>query len=179
MEFLILLVIIIFIIGSLSAGSKKNNYKRYIKNSSYEKNQLYRDEQLLVSAQAFQYSKRKLLNSHEKSIYWTLVKLLKNDYCINPQASLGEVITCENADGHKAINSKRSDFLITDKQFNPVAVIEYYGEGHYQGNYEIRDETKETALTKASIKYIVVTDTDDQHIRDSLMEAGLIKIVIN
>lgn len=58
--------------------------------------------------------------------------------------------------GECGINSKRADFLVVDREGWPVAVIEYQGSGHYQGNAQERDAVKRTVLPRAGIRYIEV-----------------------
>ena len=116
-----------------------------------------RDQEMLNLSKTSIYTRKCLLNKPEKGLYWELIGLLKGRYLIHPQASLGEVLVCAG-DGHKAINSKRCDFLITDKNLYPLAVIEYHGSGHFQGNHAIRNEIKRNAVMRAGIKYIEIDD---------------------
>ena len=157
---LVATALIAFVAGIFFAnsGSPKTNHN---KNHEYqEKPKLEKpeyislEEQFLEASKSCFYETKNLLNHTEKLIYWKLVRFLKKSYCVNPQVSLGEILICEDELGYRAINSKRSDFVITDRQFRPIAIIEYQGSGHYQSNSENRDATKRHALTRAGIDYI-------------------------
>ncbi|MDX8377620.1 MAG: DUF2726 domain-containing protein [Mariprofundales bacterium] len=105
------------------------------------------------------YKKKCLLNYHEKGLFWKLEKWCRNNsFNVYPQVSLGELLSTDKGDkeAYKAINSKRVDFCIVDKNYFPIAVIEYQGSGHYNANSTQRDEVKKTALECASIKYIAI-----------------------
>jgi hypothetical protein len=55
-----------------------------------------------------------------------------------------------------ALIRKRADFLIIDRYGNPTAVLEYQGDGHYQGNAHDRDHAKRIACHAAGIPFIQV-----------------------
>ncbi|WP_444944225.1 DUF2726 domain-containing protein [Microbulbifer sp. ZKSA006] len=177
---ILITAIIAFIAGIVVAGAKKPKKpvpKKPVQQpqpaQTYEKPKPKPlDDQFLEASQRCLYSKQNLLNNSEKNIYWVLVKFLSKNYCINPQASLGEILTCENKFGYRAINSKRSDFVITNKQFQPLAVIEYQGAGHFQGNYQKRDLTKRNALKRARVAFVQISETSEEHIKQTLEECG-------
>ena len=126
------------------------------------------DIQYLRATEYYDYSRQYLLNKTEKEIYWILVRELNSRYCINPQASLGEILKSSEYFAYRAINSKRSDFVITTKKFLPVAVVEYQGSGHFQNNHEIRTQIKKNALEKAGILFIELFDLSEEHIKQQL-----------
>jgi hypothetical protein len=77
-------------------------------------------------------------------------------FYVFPQVSLGQIIGTEGArdweadQAHRAINSKRCDLLIADRNGNPIAVLEYQGAGHdIGGTAKRRDEIKRIALERA------------------------------
>jgi hypothetical protein len=89
------------------------------------------------------------------------------------QTCLGEVLRCADADGHSAINSKRVDILVIDREGWPLLAIEYQGDGHYQGTAAARDAVKREALRRAGIGYLEIFpgESEDQtrrHLRDAL-----------
>ena len=86
-------------------------------------------------------------------------------FFVFPQVSLGQIIRSAapldwQADhAHRAINSKRCDLLIADRQGNPVAVLEYQGAAHdIGGTAERRDRIKRIALEKAGIRYVEIME---------------------
>lgn len=104
-----------------------------------------------------------LLNHSEIRVFNELQKDLKSDFFIYPQVSLGEIIKAKNKNisAFNIINSKRVDFLIVNQRFNPIIAIEYHGQGHYRGNYKVRDEVKRITLEKAGIIYLAIRYDDD------------------
>lgn len=104
-----------------------------------------------------------LLNHSEIRVFNELQKNLKSDFFIYPQVSLGEIIKAKNKNisAFNIINSKRVDFLIVNQRFNPIIAIEYHGQGHYRGNYKVRDEVKRITLEKAGIIYLAIRYDDD------------------
>lgn len=104
-----------------------------------------------------------LLNHSEIRVFNELQKDLKSDFFIYPQVSLGEIIKAKNKNisAFNIINSKRVDFLIVNQRFNPIIAIEYHGQGHYRGNYKVRDEVKRITLEKSGIIYLAIRYDDD------------------
>ncbi|QIP22636.1 DUF2726 domain-containing protein (plasmid) [Enterobacter kobei] len=70
---------------------------------------------------------------------------------IFPQVSLGEVLKSKDRTAFFSVNSKRVDFVVTDLNYMPVAVIEYQGSGHYKGNAKVRDEIKKLPVKKPGL----------------------------
>ena len=79
------------------------------------------------------------------------------DWRVMAQVSLGEVLRSPNEDAFMAINAKRVDLLVISAKSEPIAAIEYQGQGHYQGSAPARDAIKKEALRKAGIRYIEIT----------------------
>ncbi len=73
------------------------------------------------------------------------------------QVALGEVLASDDEAAFRAINAKRVDLLIVSAKSEPLAAIEYQGQGHYQGTAPARDAIKKEALRKAGIRYIKIT----------------------
>lgn len=60
------------------------------------------------------------------------------------------------ADAGHVLHRKFVDFLVVDWRGLPVAVIEYQGEGHYQGSAYDRDQAKRIACHRAGIAFIEI-----------------------
>jgi hypothetical protein len=80
-----------------------------------------------------------------------------------PQVSLGQIIHTDPANGreadnaYRAINSKRCDLLLADRNGTPIAVLEYQGSGHgIGGTAGQRDDIKRRALERAGVRYIEI-----------------------
>ena len=111
------------------------------------------------------FAKQRLFNYTEEKVYRILIDLInthaKGNFTVNGQTSLGEILKCKERFAFNAINSKRVDLLIVDKNLMPVAAIEVNGTGHYQKNALERDEIKRAAIESAGIKYIAVRENED------------------
>ncbi|WP_133511410.1 DUF2726 domain-containing protein [Candidatus Thiosymbion oneisti] len=132
-----------------------------------------RYQQHVAIARSARYRKKRLLNKGEERLFRALVKASKaNDYRVFSQVSLGEILNADG-DAFSVINSKRVDFCLTDKNFYPIAMIEYYGSGHDDETSKERDEVKKKAAENAGITYHVVYERNisimDQHIREKLL----------
>jgi len=131
-----------------------------------------------------------LLNNEEKVIYEKALKFLErwDNYDTNPdrakslklfaQVSLGEFIkpkgdqnnwTWEERTAWFTLQGRRADFLITDKHFKPILVIEHQGSGHFQGDWEIRDNQKSNAYEQAGLEIVRTyckQDNKPDHVSD-------------
>ncbi|GAB1258691.1 DUF2726 domain-containing protein [Aurantivibrio plasticivorans] len=163
------------IIASIFKGShieaKENTRReRSFTSSGFERDHQDRQTQTIKRNS---YTSQRLLNKGEETLYWSLIKHLKREYYVHSQVSLGELLACGDESGYRAINSKRADFCITNKRFNPLLVIEFHGKGHFQGNAKKRDHNKKLALEKANIIYHEVYDSElisiDQHIKNRIL----------
>ena len=180
MEFLIAVLLFtgtVFVIGYVvGSNNASKTYHGRVSTSSKKQETIEEplEVQFLNASQSSFYGLQNLLNQSEISIYWTLINLLKGKYLINPQVSLGEILSCNDNLGYRAINSKRVDFVITDKGFRPIAVVEFQGKGHYQGDHRIRDAVKYNALNRAGVKYIEVFTNQKDEIHKALAKHGLL-----
>lgn len=170
MDIFISIMVIVFICWILVGNTKekKSNYQRGADSSSQPESHFS-----LVNRSNYQI--QKLMSPPEFVIFRTLQKALGKDFYIFPQVALGEVLT--SVYGHSAINAKRVDLLIVNKQGYAVAAVEFNGKGsngHYQGNAAERDAVKYIALTNAGVKYIAVSTTDEEVLRSELEMAGFI-----
>ena len=73
------------------------------------------------------------------------------------QVALGEVLASPDEAAFRAINAKRVDLLIVSARSEPLAAIEYQGQGHWQGTAPARDAVKKEALRRAGVRYIEIT----------------------
>ena len=77
------------------------------------------------------------------------------------QVSLGEVLRSECKDAFMAVNSKRVDLLIIDRDFRPLHAVEFQGTGHHLGpETAARDAVKREALRRAGIGFVEVVSGD-------------------
>jgi len=132
------------------------------------------DNHFMKMVKSSSYSAQKLVNFSESKVYWNLVDLTKGQYMVFSQVSLGEILKTPNKEGYRAVNSKRVDFLLCDKKFNPVAAIEYQGSGHYKGNSKVRDEIKRIALEDAGIELVELFSDSKYKIEEELTYKGVL-----
>lgn len=108
------------------------------------------------------YKKKTLLNKTEQRAYQAIVESKgRRNWLVFAQVSLGEILKHDNPRQYRDVMAKRVDFLITDKQFNPLIVIEINGSGHYFNHAELRDAIKQSALESAGVGYLAI-DVDDK-----------------
>jgi hypothetical protein len=108
------------------------------------------------------FEKRRLLSRSEAQVLYAAERAINTaaadlKWRVMAQVSLGEVLSSPDARAYSAINSKRVDLLIVSRNGDPIAAIEYQGNGHYQGTAAARDAVKKEALRKAGVRYIEVT----------------------
>lgn len=97
------------------------------------------------------------MNKSVFSVYCQLEALISRSHQtlrVFAQVSLAEILGSNSKPAYWAINSKRADFVIIDRFGHPVAVVEYHGAGHFQGDAIIRDAVKREACKRAGIIFI-------------------------
>jgi hypothetical protein len=112
-------------------------------------------DQLKIVMRA-QFKARGLLNKPEARLFRELDRLTieRNPaWQVMVQVSLGEFLASEDSEAFRCINSKRVDLLLMDEHCHARHVIEYQGDGHYQGSAAARDAVKKEAIRKAGIGY--------------------------
>jgi Protein of unknown function (DUF2726) len=119
-------------------------------------------EQLKIVMKA-NFNRRPLLNQSELRVFSAIEKLLeaeKVDWRVMAQVSMGEIVGSKDQQAYLAVNSKRVDLSLVDRQGIPLHAIEYQGAGHHQGTAAARDAVKKEALRKAGIGYAEVLAGD-------------------
>lgn len=188
MDFLWWIVVVIGIAGFLfSKGKGKQRRGGYRGASKYQhqtksndtSSEPVRDENTaqrqLVIVQNSEFRKRPLMNKSEFSVYCQLEALISKSHPtlrVFAQVSLGEILGANSKPAYWAINSKRADFVIIDRFGHPIAVVEYHGAGHFQGDAIVRDAVKREACKRAGIAFIELparySATDIEAISDHL-----------
>jgi len=135
------------------------------------------DDQLAAVARST-FRTRTILNKDEYRVFKIVeneVRTLRLGYRAFAQVSLGEILACSDRNAYRWINSKRADIVVVDAFGNPVAAVEYQGEGHDQGNAPTRDAVKRTALRRAGVAYVEVLP---EHSADDVRSLLLIALKI-
>jgi very-short-patch-repair endonuclease len=126
------------------------------------------------------FTKKRVLNKEEVNIYYKLIKIissLSTGYKLSTQVSLGEILSHSDYSVYRTINTQRADFVIIDKDFYPVLVVEYNGVGHFKGDYKSRDTRKKEALNSAAIEVVVITN--DKFNDDTNIKLDLVQKILN
>ena len=99
---------------------------------------------------------RPILNKGEARVFKALDRIVigcNPAWQVMAQVSLGEILSCKDAEAYRCINSKRVDLLLMDGECQPRHAIEYQGRAHHQGTAAARDAVKKEALRRAGIGY--------------------------
>lgn len=111
------------------------------------------------------YAQRTLLNQSERKLFSIIersIRPLPARPRLLCQVSYGEFLSTRSRRAFWRINYKRADFVIVDRQFNPLIVIEYQGLGHYGGSMKSgqrayqSDKIKRQACLSAGLPWLAV-----------------------
>ncbi|MDH3002029.1 DUF2726 domain-containing protein [Pasteurella multocida] len=159
---LIGLAIFVFIFKAIMIilTKKRKNKKRYAYSDFRPPSKL----EILSNAE---FKKSNLMNKSEYTLFTQLENLLNTQqngkyFRLFSQVAMGEFIQANDSNAFHLINNKRVDFLIIDKDCQPIVVIEYQGSGHYQNNAVERDVIKKECCRKANIDYIEFAPNYDE-----------------
>jgi Protein of unknown function (DUF2726) len=140
---------------------QKSGYVRPVPTASIEKGEPVVDAaSQLSSVMSATFKTRPLLSAREGRVFAEAERVvadLAQPWRVMAQVSLGEILASSDKAAFWAINAKRVDVLIVSDNYQPLAAIEFQGEGHYQGSAAARDAVKKEALRKAGIAYIEMT----------------------
>ena len=110
------------------------------------------------------FTARPLLNRPEQRLLAVLNQALAEEspgWRAMGQVSLGEVVASPDKDAYFAVNSKRVDLVIVDRERRPLHAIEFEGSGPHTGeNTAARDAITKEALRRAGIGYVEVVSGD-------------------
>lgn len=122
--------------------------------------------------------KRKILNASESKLYRVLNDLAPEGWILSMQTSYGSMLGCKSKKKYWTINARRTDFSFCDADFQPIAVIEYQGSGHYGRGRKSRaralegDAKKKAACEEAGIAFMEIPAKYNREIvRKKLLDA--------
>ena len=195
MEALIFIVVLfIIVVYFISKSSKSFSYgkKRFYKNKwNNQYNKQSKIERNLEYMYDGKIRVKRIMNKEENQIYYTILKIFKNNYNVNTQVSFKAFLDAEY--GTKSWLSFRDfycDFLLTYKvgedYHKPAAVIEYHGGGHYGDSEESKsrvmqnDFIKNAVLSRVGIKIFIIKEedikNDKRYIDNKKLEELLVSI---
>ena len=106
----------------------------------------------------FTYKRKAAMTQVERKLYYTICNALKNDkVIILAQVNMTGFLTWDG-DNHRAFNHicrKSVDFLICDKEANPLVAIELQDKTHERIDRKLSDKTKAEALKIAKIPLVL------------------------
>ncbi|MDY4505148.1 MAG: DUF2726 domain-containing protein [[Actinobacillus] rossii] len=164
MEIIILIAIAGILFFVFFKKKKKTYYREEPKFQSIDLVQKPLSNLEIVSKNTF--TKKFLLNKSEGELYWKLVNHLRGHHkgtILFAQVAMGEFLGCTNDDAFFKINSKRVDFLITNRDYKALAVVEYQGSGHnLKSSVPEHDAIKREVCRKAGVAFIEFKPNYDQ-----------------
>src|SRR5262249_3220246 len=99
------------------------------------------------------FAKKKLATPREQSMYWRLVDALPQpEYIVLAQVSFGALLSARQGASRYSFSQKIADFVVTDKSFTVLAVIELDDSSH-RGK-EDRDAQRDAMLTEAGYRVL-------------------------
>jgi hypothetical protein len=142
------------------------------KTPEQERAELYDRQLEAVIRQQVTFRRRKVMNGGEYQLFRAAMGVTRQPlpggafpFYVFPQVSLGQIIgtqepgRADDDEAFRAINSKRCDLLIADRNGLPLAVLEYQGSGHNIGGTATRrDEIKRIALSRAGVQFVEIKD---------------------
>lgn len=107
---------------------------------------------------------KKLLNDKEQVLYWRLVSTFP-DHVVLAQVALSQLLGVEKGtEGRQAVANRFrqlcADFVICERNFSPVAVIELDGLSHDHPQRASADSRKAHAVESAGLTFIRINVAD-------------------
>lgn len=94
------------------------------------------------------FGKRALATANEQGMFWRLVECFPQpEYVVLVQVSFGALLTAKEGASRYSFSQKRADFVLTDKSFKVLAVIELDDSSH-KGREE-NDTQRDAMLIQA------------------------------
>lgn len=99
--------------------------------------------------------KDRILSAPESELYSALIKICNGKYEVLPQIALVSLVNKLNYNSYRNELFRIVDFVITDKNFRPLVVIELNDKSHQRKDRMERDKKVAEILKKASIPLVV------------------------
>ena len=96
---------------------------------------------------------KQLVTPHEQGMYWRLVNAFPApEYIVLTQVSFGALLTAHDGASRYSFSQKRADFVLTNKHFKVLAMIELDDSSH-KGR-ERQDSHRDAMLIEAGYKVL-------------------------
>lgn len=92
-----------------------------------------------------------LMSEHEKTMFGELLQAIPECY-IFPQVAFGAILWTQSYASRNRYNRKIADFVVADRQFNILAIIELDDKSH--DKKEIQDAERDAMLKEAGYKVL-------------------------
>jgi hypothetical protein len=110
----------------------------------------------LAAVRVSKYKRKPIMNHGEQQLF-DIIREAFPGHLVCPQVALGEVLSASSAGAFYAVNCKRCDVLVVDRQGWPVAAFELQGSGHWLDRTAgDRDSIKREALESAGVAYVEI-----------------------
>lgn len=99
------------------------------------------------------FAKRKIATANEQGMYWRLIECFPQpEYVVLTQVSFGAMLIAKDGASRYSFSQKRADFVVADKTFKVLAVVELDDSSH-KGR-EADDAKRDAMLTQAGYKVL-------------------------
>lgn len=103
---------------------------------------------------------RTLITANEQGMFWKLISTFPTpEFIVLTQVSFGALLTAKNGASRYSFSQKRADFVLTNKGFKVLAIIELDDSSH-KGR-ENEDSNRDAMLIEAGYKVLRYTQTPD------------------
>lgn len=107
------------------------------------------------------FTKRPLATANEQGMFWRLVECFPQpEYVVLTQVSFGALLNARGGASRYSFSQKRADFVLADKTFKVITVIELDDSSH-RGKEE-RDGKRDAMLQQAGYKVVRYARTPDR-----------------
>ena len=106
------------------------------------------------------YETSPLLSEHEQTLFWRLKEAAGSDFVVAPQVVFGAFVQVKKlamVDKTKALMAvahNRGDFVICDRDFSVVAVVELDDSTHDKGKQKALDRRRDELMKRIGVKPI-------------------------
>jgi len=135
------------------------------KNENWIKNPIKGNENKFYDKNKEYYKKNSLMNKYERIFFEKSIKYLKKkNYILCPQVNLQTIIET-NTNTRNDELFRNVDFLLIDKTYEPLLIIEINGNTHYYNIYTIeRDKSVKAIAYNSNIPILTITNEESNRL---------------
>ena len=104
-------------------------------------------------------SSRCLLTENEKKHYWRLQELMPNTVLVHTQISFNSLLKCDEISIRNRYNRGVVDMVISDLEFNPLAIVEVDDPSHKSRKVRAKDEKRDEMTMAAGLATVRINDS--------------------